>query len=125
MDPRRSERLSESLRCEIEEILNYELDDPRITSLTVTEVMLAPDGRKAHIRLSIQGDSDEQEGCLQAIEKAKGYIKNRLSERIEVYRLPDLYFDPDLPVELRPKAGSLLRRIRRGRSREDEKNPSE
>ena len=53
MEPQhRSIRLAESLRSELGEILNYELNDPLITSMTVTEVQMGPDHKKAHIRLA-------------------------------------------------------------------------
>lgn len=118
MDPHRNERVAESLRNELEEILNYELDDPRLTSVVVTEVLLAPDLKKAHIRLAVEGTVTEQQACLKAIENAKGYIRHLVAERVELYRTPDLYFDSDLPVELRGKEAALLRRMRRGRPRE-------
>jgi ribosome-binding factor A len=117
MEPHRSERLAESLRIELDEILNYELDDPRITTVTVTEVLLSPDHKKAHIRLAIEGVAAEQAGCLEAIEKAKGYIKVLVADRVDVFRLPDLYFDPDISPDVRTRAPALLRRIRRGRAR--------
>ena len=113
----RSERLAESLRSELEEILNYELNDPRVTSVTVTEVQLSPDHKKAHIRLAVKGEAAEQAACLEAIEKAKGYIKVLVADRLEIFRLPDLYFDPDLTPAVRSRTESLLRRIRRGRAR--------
>ena len=47
MEPHRAERVAEALRSELEEILNYELDDPRMTPVTITEVILTSDGRKA------------------------------------------------------------------------------
>jgi ribosome-binding factor A len=119
MDPRRTERLSEALRFELDEILNYELDDPRMTSVAVTEVLLAADGKKAHVRLAIQGEALEQEECLKAIEKAKGYIRHLLVERIDMLRIPDLRFDCDLSPELRVKAEALLKRVRRGRPKEE------
>jgi len=37
MEPHRSERLAESLKNELDEILNYELNDPRLTTVNVTE----------------------------------------------------------------------------------------
>lgn len=113
----RSERLAESLRVELDEILNYELDDPRITSIAVTEVQLSPDNKKAHVRLAIAGSAAEQAGCLEAIEKAKGYVKSILTDRVDVFRLPDLYYDADLDPSVRDRAPALLRRIRRGRAR--------
>ena len=123
MDPRRNERVAESLRNELEEILNYELNDPRVASVVVTEVLLAPDLKKAHVRLAVKGTPEEQLECLKAIENAKSYIRRLVAARVELYRTPDLYFDSDLPLELRGREGALLRRIRKGRPRDgDEKN---
>jgi len=123
VDPRRNERVAESLRNELEEILNYELSDPRVASVVVTEVLLAPDLKKAHVRLAVKGTPEEQLECLKAIENAKGYIRRLVAARVELYRTPDLYFDSDLPLELRGREGALLRRIRKGRPRDaDEKN---
>ena len=50
MDPRRSERLSEALREELEELINYELTDPRIDVMGVAEVLITPDGKHARVR---------------------------------------------------------------------------
>lgn len=123
MDPRRNERVAESLRNELEEILNYELSDPRVSSVVVTEVLIAPDLKKAHVRLAVKGTPEEQLECLKAIENAKSYIRRLIAERVELYRNPDLYFDSDLPLELRGRENALLRRMRKGRPRDTgEKN---
>jgi ribosome-binding factor A len=117
MEGRRSERLAGALREELDEILNYELDDPAMRTVAVSELVLSPDGRKAHVRLTADGTPEEQANCLQAIEKAKGYIRHLLAERLDVYHIPDLRYDLDLDPRLREKASQLLRRMRRGRSR--------
>lgn len=113
----RSERLAESLRIELDEILNYELNDRRITSISVTEVQLSPDHKKAHVRLAVAGTETEQAACLEAVEKAKSYIKQILIDRVDIFRLPDLYFDADIAPATRERALALLRRIKRGRAR--------
>jgi ribosome-binding factor A len=118
MDPRRTERLAETLRVELEELINYELDDSRLTTVAVTEVLVSPDGRKAHVRLAVQGDPGEQEECLKAIENAKGYIKHQLADRVDLFRFPDLRFDSDVSPEVRARAAHLLRRVRKGRPRD-------
>jgi ribosome-binding factor A len=64
MDPRRSERLSEALRSELEEILQYELTDPRIDVANVAEVLISPDGKHARVRLNLNGDRAWQEQTL-------------------------------------------------------------
>jgi len=45
--PRRPERLAETLREEISEVVGFELDDPRLVSVTVTDVVVADDLRDA------------------------------------------------------------------------------
>ncbi len=118
MDPRRTERLAETLRVELEELINYELQDRRITTVAVTEVLLSPDGKKAHVRLALRGTPEQQEECLKAIENAKAYLRHELIDRVEVFRFPDLRFDADLSPEVRAKAAHLLRRVRKGRPRD-------
>jgi ribosome-binding factor A len=127
MEPHRAERVAEALRSELEEILNYELSDPRMTPVAITEVILTPDGRKARVRLYAQGTEAEAGQTLQIIEKAKGYIRHTVAERVDVFRVPDLRFEADLSPHLRERATTLLRRIRKGRPRDSqdaEKNPS-
>ena len=117
MEARRSERVAEALRDELGEIINYELDDPRITPVAVTEVFFPPGARQVHVRLTIAGTAAEQAACLEAIQKACGFIKIQVAERIDMFRMPELKFFADLDPETRRKQSELLRRIRRGRPR--------
>ncbi|MCC6293879.1 MAG: 30S ribosome-binding factor RbfA [Bryobacterales bacterium] len=119
MEARRSERVAEALREELGEIINYELNDPRITNVSVTEVLFPPGARQVHIRLTIQGSPAEQAECLQVIQKASSFIKAQIAERIDMFRMPELKFFADLDPETRRKQNDLLRRIRRGRPRPD------
>jgi ribosome-binding factor A len=48
MDARRSERVAEALREELEELITGELTDPRIEVTSVIEVLVAPDARTAN-----------------------------------------------------------------------------
>jgi ribosome-binding factor A len=127
MDPRRSERLSEALRVELEELIGYELTDPRIDVAGVAEVLITPDGKHARVRLNLNGDRARQEQTLDALEHAKGFIRRELAHRLDLFRLPDVRFEAALSAELPERVGHLLKRVRRGRLRTDEpeKNPAE
>jgi ribosome-binding factor A len=127
MDPRRSERLSEALREELEELINFELTDPRIDVAGVVEVLITPDGKHARVRLNLNGDRSWQQQSLEALEHAKGYIKKELAHRLDLFRLPDLRFEAAFSAEDPERAGQLLKRIRRGRPRdqESEKKPAQ
>jgi ribosome-binding factor A len=118
LDPHRHERVSEGIREELEEIINYELSDPRIGGVTVTEALVSPDYRRAHVRLALQGTPKEQEQTLAAVEHAKAFLKIQLSERLQLFRTPDLQFEADLPATLAAKAPQILKRIKRGRGKD-------
>lgn len=115
MDPHRHERVSESLREELTELISYELSDPRVGGAVVTEVLLSPDFRHANVRLSLAGTEQEQGSTLAAINHAKQFIKFQLAERLQLYHMPELHFEADLPPALAAKAPQILKRIRRGR----------
>jgi ribosome-binding factor A len=127
MDPHRSERLSEALRAELEELIGYELTDPRIDVAGVAEVLLTPDGKHARARLNLNGDRAWQEQTLLALDHARGYIRKELARRLDLYRVPDIRFEAALSAELPERVDQLLKRVRRGRPRDDqpEKKPAE
>jgi ribosome-binding factor A len=122
MDPRRSERVSEALREELEEFIAYELSDPRIQVSAVPEVLISPDGRQARVRLIIDGGAEEQAATLEALTHARGFIKRELTQRLQLFRMPDLHFEAAVGAELAPRVGRLLRRMRRGRPRDESQN---
>lgn len=118
MDPYRNQRISEGIREELEELISYELSDPRIGGVSVTEVHVAPDVRRAHVRLALRGSREQQQQTLDALNSAKGFLKNQLAERLQLFRMPDLLFGADLEAGLAAKAPQVLKRIRRGRPRD-------
>ena len=121
MDPHRNERVAESLREELEELIGYELADPRVGSTTVTEVLVSPDFRHAHVRLLLLGTQEEQTATLEVLDRAKQFLRYQLMERLQLFRTPELQFEAALPGALGAKAAHILRRIRRGRPK-PEKN---
>jgi ribosome-binding factor A len=118
MDPHRTERISEALREELEELIGYELADPRINEIYVTEVQIGPDLRHAHVRLSMPPDEAQRRDALAALEHARNFIKRELAHRLELRRLPELHFEPDLSATAAGRMDALLKRMKKGRARE-------
>jgi ribosome-binding factor A len=122
LDPHRTERVSESIREELSELIGFEMSDPRVGPANVTEVHISPDFRRAHIRLALSGTPAEQNATLEALNHAKQFLRHQLAERLQLFHTPDLHFEAALPAELGAKVPQILKRIRRGRPRA-EKNP--
>ena len=119
MDPRRSERLSEAIREELDELISYEMSDPRIDTVGVAEVAVSPDARTARVRVLLTGDAKSQKDCLDALNGARSYIRRELTNRIDLFRIPELHFEAAVSVELGSKLEHLMKRVRRGRPRAD------
>jgi ribosome-binding factor A len=125
LDPYRHERVSESIREELDELIAYEMSDPRVGSATVTEVLISKDYRKAVIRLSLIGTPQEQAVTLAALNHGKQFLRHELTERLQLFKSPELYFEAALAADLAAKAAKILKRIERGRPKDSgsEKNP--
>lgn len=119
MDPRRVERLSEALREELAELIEYELEDPRLAGVTVTEARMLPDGRHVHVVVAIGGDGAERRDALEALEHAGNYLRRTVAVRLRLFRAPELHFVDAAAAGGVDRIGQLLDRIRKNR----EKNP--
>ncbi len=112
-------RIAETLREEISVIVEGELSDPRIGSVHVTEVALAPGGKSGQVYVAVSGDETEEQQTLDGLLAARGYIRAELLERMGVRRVPDLTFHIDRSEKIGERMKTLLDRMEK-RSRRKE-----
>jgi ribosome-binding factor A len=120
LDTHRAERVSEALREELGELIAYELSDPRIGDATITEVLVSPDMRRAQIRLHLSENPKEQEDTIRALDGARHFLRRQLAERLNLFRVPELHFESDINSRDGARLEQLMKRIRRGRPREEQ-----
>jgi len=118
MDNHRVQRVSEALREELDELIAYELSDPRVGDAAVTEVLVSPDMKHAKVRLHVSDDSTLRQETISALEGARHFLRHQLAERLSLFRIPDLHFEADVSLETDARLNSLLKRVRRGRPRD-------
>jgi ribosome-binding factor A len=95
---KRSQRVSDNIRREIANIFSFEISDPRLKGLTVTEVQLSDDLSSAKIFLSNylnQALSEDHEGVSKALENSKSFVKKKLGQNIKLKKMPELLFFMD------------------------------
>jgi len=110
----RPERISETLREEIAQIVGYELEDPRLTMVTVTEVRVADDLRDASVYVIVQGDEEEHETALRALRHAAPYVRKQLGFALKLRHTPALHFVRDTVEEQATRVDALLEGIEKG-----------
>lgn len=101
---RRPERFAESLREEILEIVGYELDDPRIQSVTVNEVVVSEDLRNAKVYVLVEGDDKEISEAMKALQHAEKFVRQQVAMNLNLRYAPQIHFARDVVEE---KAGRI------------------
>ena len=110
---RRTERVADIIREEIAQIVGYELEDPRLTMVTVTEVRLSDDKRDARVYVTVAGDESEHKSALAALKRAAPYVRKQLGLSLNLPRTPELHFVRDRVEEEGERVDQLLQQIER------------
>jgi ribosome-binding factor A len=108
---RRPERVADILREEISQIVGYELEDPRLTMVTVTDVRLSDNLRDAQVFVTVIGDEAEHQLALSALRHAAPYVRKQLSLSLNLPRTPEIHFVRDRVEEKGGRVDQLLEKI--------------
>ena len=109
----RAERSAEIIREEITQIVGYELEDPRLSTVTVTDVKLSSDKRDARVYVTVAGDESEHKLALAALKHAAPYVRKQLGLALNLPRIPELHFVRDRVEEEGERVDQLLQQIER------------
>jgi len=113
MQGRRIDRIEEQLRMELSEILEREIQDPRIGLATVTSVKVSPDLHHARVFVTVLGDAAQRKKTLEGLRSAASFVRRSLSKRLHhLRRIPELSFDYDEAVEKGIRIEELLDQIK-------------
>lgn len=94
--PTRGIRVADQIQRDLAEIIAYELKDPRVGMITITEVQLTPDYAHAKVFFTMLNDNKEAiQVTVAALSKAAGFIRAHLGKRLHVHTLPELHFVHD------------------------------
>ena len=92
MNNRKIAQVQEALKREISKVVLYELADPRIGFMTITQVKLSRDLRSAEVSVSIRGDDAVRTATLSALAHARGHVQEKIAKRLPMRFTPMLGF---------------------------------
>ena len=120
---RRPERFAEALKEEIAEVVGFELDDPRLEMVTVTEVEVAKDLRDAKVYVLVRGDEAEVNKALKTLGKASSFVRQQVALNLELRYAPHVHFVRDTAEENAARINEILEDLTsRGELIKDEGN---
>ena len=101
----RSDRVAEQIQRELADLLQFEVKDPRVGMVTVTEVEVSGDMAHAKIYYSAkEGTAELQKG----LEKTAGFLRSQLAKRMLVRTVPQLHFIYDASIDRGMRLSKLI-----------------
>ncbi|GLH63210.1 30S ribosome-binding factor RbfA [Parageobacillus sp. G301] len=107
----RATRVGEQMKKELSDIIGRKLKDPRIGFVTVTDVRVTGDLQQAKVYISVLGDEEQRQNTLKGLEKAKGFIRSEIGQRIRLRKTPEIFFEIDESIEYGNRIEQLIRQI--------------
>src|SRR5882724_8445623 len=108
---RRPERVADILREEISQVVGVELEDPRLTMVTVTDVRLSDNLRDTRVFVTVAGDEKKHQTALSALRHAAPYVRKQLGLSLNLPRTPEIHFVRDRIEEEGERVDHLLFQI--------------
>lgn len=117
MDELRARRVAEAMREELSELIRFEMNDPRVEGVEVTEVIASADMKRADVLVVVEGEEREQAAALEGLAAARHFLRRNLMQRMDLFRMPELRFRAAAQIGGGAPLDRLKRRMKRGRPR--------
>ena len=96
---KRSIRMGDLIMRELANMLERDVQDPRLELVTISGVRLNSDLRVAEVLFTVHGGQERAAEALKGFEKAKGFLRSGLGKRCKLKFLPELRFTYDTFLE--------------------------
>jgi ribosome-binding factor A len=115
-DGTRGPKVAEAVRSELMNmLLAGEVHDPGLPNVVISSVVLTADLRlaKVYVRLlALNTGAEQKQAVLRALERAKGFLRRELGQRLKLRFAPDLRFYWDESIDRGAEMEALLRDIK-------------
>ena len=103
------DRLNTAFVEKISEIIHDEVKDSDVKMVTITDAKITNDLSFAKVYFTTM-DNDRKK-VLNALNKASGFIRSKLCEKIEIRKMPEIIFVYDESIEYGKKIEDIIERI--------------
>ena len=119
-NPRTIAKLESRIQERAAFCLQFEVNDPRASFITITRVKLSPDLSSGRIYYSILGSEADKTKAAHMLESAGGFLQRQIGRVLQLRRMPHLKWTYDESME---RADEIDKLIREARARDREINP--
>ena len=103
------DRLNNMFVEEISKIIHEEIKDNEVGFVTITDARVTND--LSFAKVYITSLDDDKDKVLKALNKASGFIRSLLCDRINIRKMPEIHFVYDESIEYGKKIEDIIERI--------------
>lgn len=108
----RPDRVADQIRQELSELLTRgDVHDPGIGFITLTRVTVSADLQVARVYYTTLGDEAARRQTSKALQRATGFFRRRVGDRLQLRRVPELEFHFDESVGHQDRVEQILREL--------------
>ena len=103
----RSERVAGTLRRELAQLIQMEVKDPEVGFVGLSDVEVSRDLAHAKVFITVF-EPEKAVSSVKALNRAAGYLRRRLGQKMRIRSVPELHFEHDASVETGQRMDSLI-----------------
>lgn len=107
----RTKKVASLVHRELSSILLHKVSDPRIEPTTITEVLVSKDLKHAKIFVVGRGSPEASQTSVEALNRARSYIRRQLAKQAGLKYTPSLEFKIDKVPERSTRVLNLMKKI--------------
>jgi ribosome-binding factor A len=112
----RQKRVTGLLYEELSIMLGNELDDPRLSLVTVTDVVVSKDLKNVRVFVNHQDEEHTPRQVLAGLQKATPFLRSQVAERLSLRVAPELTFSYDESPARAKRLDDIFRQLAEERS---------
>lgn len=105
----RIERINETIKEVLSEIVLNDIKDPRVGLVTIVSVRVARDLATARIHFSVMGDQAQRDVSMKILKGASGFMRHAIANAIDVQHAPELRWVYDDSLDRAFRIAEVLR----------------
>jgi ribosome-binding factor A len=108
MSKKYEKRINDLIRTHVCDLIERQINDPRVQGVTVTDVEVTPDTKYAKVFYSLIGDDAQKADAAAGLDSASGWLSRELGKRLRTRHTPRLTFEFDESLERGDRMSRLL-----------------
>lgn len=108
----KNDKVAGLIQKEISSIIQFEMKDPKLGFVTITDVRVTNDLSLAKVYVSFLGQQARKDAGMKVLERSKGFIRSELAKRLSMRKVPDLKFMHDDSLEKGNKIEKILSELK-------------